>query len=53
LNRTLLDEWAYVRLYRSNQARLDALPTWVDTYDRRRPHIALGGLPPLSRVQTT
>lgn len=52
-NRTMLDEWAYARLYRSNGARLAALPPWIDTYNRSRPHTALGGLPPISRVQTT
>jgi transposase InsO family protein len=52
-NRTMLAEWAYLRLYRSNRARLDALPRWLNTYNRRRPHTALGGLPPISRVQTT
>jgi transposase InsO family protein len=52
-NRTLLDEWAYVKLYRSNQARLGALARWVDTYNRRRPHTALGGKPPASRLPTT
>jgi transposase InsO family protein len=52
-NRTLLDEWAYARLYRSNSARLATLPRWVDTYNRRRPHTALGGRPPASRLSTT
>jgi transposase InsO family protein len=52
-NRTMLDEWAYVRLYRSNGARLSSLPRWLETYNRRRPHTALGGLPPISRLQTT
>jgi transposase InsO family protein len=52
-NRTMLDEWAYSRLYRSNGARLAALPPWIHTYNRSRPHTALGGLPPISRVQTT
>ena len=51
-NRSMLDEWAYVRLYRSNGARLAALPRWIDTYNRRRPHTALGGRPPISRVST-
>jgi transposase InsO family protein len=53
LNRTLLEEWAYVRLYRSNEARLAALPRWLATYNRERPHTALGGQPPISRVSTT
>jgi transposase InsO family protein len=52
-NRTMLDEWAYARLFRSNGARLAALPLWLETYNRRRPHTALGGLPPISRLQTT
>jgi transposase InsO family protein len=52
-NRTMLDEWAYVRLYRSNEARTRALPRWLETYNRRRPHTALGGLPPISRLSTT
>jgi transposase InsO family protein len=52
-NRTMLEEWAYVKLYRSNGARLDALSRWIDTYNRRRPHTALGGLPPVSRLETT
>ena len=52
-NRTMLDEWAYARLYRSNGARLSTLPRWLETYNRRRPHTALGGLPPVSRLQTT
>lgn len=52
-NRTMLDEWAYARLYRSNGARLAALPRWLETYNHRRPHTALGGLPPISRASTT
>jgi transposase InsO family protein len=52
-NRTMLEEWAYVKLYRSNGARLNALPRWIDIYNRRRPHTALGGLPPVSRLETT
>lgn len=52
-NRTMLDEWAYATLYRSNEARLASLPRWLETYNRRRPHTALGGLPPISRLSTT
>jgi len=48
--RTMLTEWAYVRLYRSNDERLRALPMWVDHYSRRRPHTALGGTPPMGRL---
>jgi transposase InsO family protein len=52
-NRTMLDEWAYLRLYRSNAARLRVLAGWVESYNQRRPHTALGGLPPSSRLETT
>jgi len=43
---TLLREWAYARPYRSNTERLEALPIFVDFYNQRRPHRALGGLSP-------
>ena len=43
---TLVREWAYARPYHSNAERLDALPAFVDFYNRRRPHTALGGLSP-------
>lgn len=45
---TLQREWAYTRLYRSNEARLASLPRWVDVYNRRRPHAGLAGQTPLS-----
>ncbi len=49
-NRTLVEEWAYRRLYRSNAERLRALGLWVEFYNRRRSHTALGGQPPISRL---
>jgi len=52
-HRTMVEEWAYARLYTSNAQRLAALPRWVDAYNRRRPHTALGGLTPLARLSTT
>ena len=48
--RTLIDEWAYARLYMSNQERLTALPAWVDFYNARRPHTGLRGNTPLSVI---
>jgi transposase InsO family protein len=48
--RTLLDEWAYVRAYRSKAERLAALPRYLDFYNQRRPHTAIGGLVPLAAV---
>jgi transposase InsO family protein len=47
---TLLNEWAYARPYRSNDERAAALPVFVDFYNRRRPHTALGGRSPLDAV---
>jgi transposase InsO family protein len=49
-NRTLLTEWAYVRVYVSNQQRAAALDTWLHLYNHHRAHTALGGHPPISRV---
>ena len=43
---TLIREWAYGRAYVSNQERAADLPTFVDFYNHRRPHTALGGLSP-------
>jgi transposase InsO family protein len=49
-NRTLLEEWAYVRSYRSEAERLRALDRWLHLYNHHRCHTALGGLPPISRL---
>ncbi len=49
-NRTLLDEWAYVRPYTSNTERTDALADFLHTYNHHRCHTALGGQPPITRV---
>ncbi|MFF8196803.1 IS481 family transposase, partial [Streptomyces bobili] len=49
-NRTLLDEWAYLRPYASNTERTDALADFLHTYNHHRCHTALGGKPPISRV---
>ena len=44
---TLKWEWAYKRLYKSNQARRRAYPKFINHYNLRRPHTALGGLSPM------
>ena len=49
-NRTLQEEWAYVRAYRSNSQRLAALARWLHTYNHHRCHTALKGHPPMSRL---
>lgn len=47
-NRTLLEEWAYRRLYHSEQTRRTALTPWLHHYNHHRQHTALGA-PPISR----
>ena len=49
-NRTLLDEWAYVRVYRSDPARNQALERWLHLYNHHRSHTSLGGQAPMTRV---
>lgn len=49
-NRTLLDEWAYARPYRTETDRRAAYPAWLHTYNHHRGHTALKGQPPASRV---
>ena len=48
-NRTLLDEWAYHRPYRSETDRRAALPEWLHHYNHHRCHTAIGS-PPATRV---
>ena len=48
-NRTLLEEWAYVRTYTSDQERTAALDEFIHTYNHHRHHTAIDG-PPISRV---
>jgi transposase InsO family protein len=50
LNRTLQIEWAYRRAYHSNGQRTRALAAWLRRYNTERPHSALGGRPPVSRL---
>ena len=49
-NRALLDEWAYVRPYRSEQQRRRQLDKWLHPYNHHRSHTAIGGHPLISRV---
>jgi transposase-like protein len=49
-HRTLSDGWAYARLYSSEAERRAALPTWLHFYNHHRAHSAIGGLPPISRL---
>jgi transposase InsO family protein len=47
---TLLNEWAYERLYGSSAERTAALPLFLDRYNYRRPHGSLGHQPPATRL---
>ena len=53
LNRTLLTEWAYRQVFLTNDERSAALAPWLEHYNTRRRHSALGGLPPTSRLLPT
>jgi transposase InsO family protein len=48
---TLLREWAYARPYRTSNQRARRLQPWLRYYNRMRPHSALRGLPPHSRIR--
>lgn len=49
-NRTLQVEWAYRQVFTSNGERTAALDPWLEHYNTRRNHSALGGHPPISRL---
>jgi len=48
---TTLREWAYAAPYQSSAERAAAMPAWLCSYNSRRPHSALGGQPPISRLK--
>ena len=52
-NRTLQVEWAYRQVFDNNAQRTNALQPWLARYNYERPHSALGGRPPISRLSTT
>jgi transposase len=49
-NRTMLEEWAYVKPYMSESERREAFCSFLHLYNHHRSHTALGGKPPISRV---
>lgn len=53
LNRTLQTELAYRQPFTSNTERTAALAPWLDYYNTRRRHSALGGHPPITRLPPT
>ena len=49
-HRTLADGWAFKKFYNSESARRAALPAWIHQYNHHRPHTAIGGSAPISRL---
>ena len=47
---TMLREWAYAVVYRTSDHRGRALQPWLDFYNHRRPHGALGHQAPATRL---
>ena len=50
LIQTLLNEWAYARIYGSSHERTATLPLYLNRYNYRRPHGSLSHQPPASRL---
>jgi transposase InsO family protein len=50
LIQTLLNEWAYARIYGSSAERAAALTAYLDRYNYRRPHGSLSHQPPALRL---
>jgi len=49
--RTMLAEWAYAAVYGGSPERAAALSGWVERYNYRRRHGALGHRPPIERLR--
>jgi transposase InsO family protein len=49
-HRTMADGWAYAHHYLSETERRAALAGWLHEYNHHRPHSAIGGKPPISRL---
>ena len=49
-HRTLTAGWAFARLFPTETHRRKALPGWLHEYNHHRPHTAIGGRPPISRL---
>ncbi len=51
-HQTMGREWAYGMTYASARARARALPYWMSHYNESRPHSALAGNAPITRVRS-
>jgi transposase len=49
---TMLREWCYAASYQTSDHRARALPAWLDYYNHRRPHSALGHKSPADRLRS-
>jgi transposase InsO family protein len=47
---TSLREWAYARTYQASDERALAMQPWITRYNYLRPHSALNGHPPITRL---
>jgi transposase InsO family protein len=47
---TSIREWAYASPFASSDQRTRAMHPWLHDYNTARPHSALGGRPPISRI---
>jgi len=47
---TSLREWAYAQPFHSSAERAGAMRSWIELYNHQRPHAALRGNPPVSRL---
>ncbi len=45
-----LREWAYAQSFQTSAERGAAMLPWITSYNHSRPHSALGGKPPISRI---
>jgi transposase InsO family protein len=52
-NQTLTNEWAYARVFTSNNERANTLNDWLHDYNWNRTHSSIGNQPPISRLQST
>lgn len=46
-----LREWAYAFTYRNSQQRTETLESWIHHYNWHRPHMGIGGIAPMTRLQ--
>ena len=47
---TSLREWIYATAFETSASRTAAMPAWLYDYNTTRPHAALGGRPPISKL---